>query len=47
MHTTKTRMVEMFLGFLDLPMPLRYLILEYSGLARVSRRSSEFVIFYR
>ena len=47
MHTNKKRIVEIFLGFLDLPMPIRYMILEIAGLARVSRRSSEFVIFYR
>ena len=45
MQATKRRIVEIFLHFLDLPYPSKYLILEFAGLAKVGRRFSEFIIY--
>ena len=45
MRATKRRIVEIFLYHLDLPHPVKYLILEFAGLAKVGRRFSEFIIF--
>ena len=45
MRKTKQRIVEIFLYYLDIPLPIKYLILDYAGLAKVGHRFSEFVIF--